>query len=562
MNKFLISCLFIWPLLAPAQINDLSDDLRQKIQQRVDDGVNTSIVIGVIDAAVPRYYSFGEQEAGGEKADEHTLYEIGSISKVFTGILLADQIGHKKMKADDPIADYLPAEVKVPEYSGGGPVITLGTLSDHTSALPRLPSNLDPADPGNPYADYTVEMLYDFLSNYELPREVGSAYEYSNLAAGLLGVILADQAGTTYEELMKEKITGPLGMKETAISLTDAMKKKFATGYSFGMEVESWDMPTLAGAGAIRSTTSDMLKFLAANMGLQKTKLSKAMDLSHQPRHNKAALGSVGLGWFIIEGSKGNIISHGGATGGYRAFAGFVKETGKGVVVMTNSDQDVGAIGMHLLDPEVEVSEVKPSITLRFKEIIDAEGHEGLFEKYQQLKKDGHYAIEESQINALGYYYMGEGQLDAAIEIFRINIDAFPKAFNVYDSYGEALIEKGIANYKKSLEINPANTNAIEVLGELGEEVEIVKVEVDEEILESYVGTYQIAPGFNIVISRDGGKLLGQATGQPSFELHAKSNTEFYLTVVDAQIVFSRNDEGNMMLTLYQGGQVLPGKRL
>ncbi len=562
MKKFLISCVLMLPFLVSAQINDLSDELRQMIQQRVDDGVNTSIVIGVIDASGPRYYSFGEQKVGGEKADEHTLYEIGSISKVFTGILLADQIEQKKMKADDPIADYLPAEVKVPVYSGGGPMITLGNLSDHTSALPRLPSNMDPADPGNPYADYTVEMLYEFLSGYDLPREVGSAYEYSNLAVGLLGLILAEQSGTTYEGLLKEKITGPLGMNETAIKLSDEMKKRFATGYSVGEEVQSWDLPTFDGAGAIRSTASDMLKFLAANMGLEKTKLRKAMERSHQPRHSKAARGSIGLGWFIIDGSEGNIISHGGATGGYRAFAGFVEETGKGVVVLTNSDQDAGDIGLHLLDPEVPVNTLKPSITLRLREIIDTEGHEGLFEKYQELKKDERYLIDESQINSLGYDYLGKDEIDAALKIFEINIDAFPNAFNVYDSYGEALIEKGIANYKKSLEINPANTNAIEVLGELGEEVEITKVEVDEEILESYVGTYQIAPGFSIVISRDGGTLMGQATGQPSFELHPKSDTEFYLTVTDAQVVFSKDDDDQIMLTWYQGGQVFPGKRI
>ena len=557
-----MACLLVLPFLASAQTDDLSDELKEMIQRRVDDGVNTSIAIGVIDGDGPRYYSFGAQKMGGAPADEHTLYEIGSISKVFTAILLADQIEHKKMKAEDPIADYLPSKVIVPVYSGGGPAITLGNLSDHTSALPRLPSNMDPADPNNPYADYTAEMLYDFLSSYQLPREVGSAYEYSNLAVGLLGLILADHAGTTYESLLKEKITVPMEMQETAIKLSDALKKKFATGYSLGIEVESWDLPTFAGAGAIRSSTSDMLKFLAANMGLHKTNLRKAMDLTHQPRHDKAPGASIGLGWFLMEGSQGNIISHGGATGGFRAFAGFVEETGKGVVVLTNSDQDVGAIGMHILDPEVPLEAVKPSIALRFKEIIDTNGPGDLFEAYLELKKEGRYAIEEEQINALGYYYLKEGQLDAAIKLFEINIDAFPNAWNVYDSYGEALIEKGIANYKKSLELNPSNTNANEVLSKIGVEVEIARVEVDEEILEMYVGTYELVPGFNIVISRKGNQLFGQATGQPAFELHAKSDTEFYLTVTDAQVVFSQDDEGKMMLTLYQGGQVLPGKRI
>jgi hypothetical protein len=122
--------------------------------------------------------------------------------------------------------------------------------------------------------------------------------------------------------------------------------------------------------------------------------------------------------------------------------------------------------------------------------------------------------------------------------------------------------EESIRYYQKSLEINPSNTNAIEVLAELGVDFEAPEYQVDEAILETYLGTYQIVPGFNIVITRNGKQLIGQATGQPTFELFAKNESEFYLKVVEAQVIFSKDPEDKVMLTLYQGGQVLPGKRL
>ncbi len=567
MKSYVLFLLLLLPFLSVAQHQDITDALRETIEYRIENGMNTSIAIGVIDKFGTRFYTFGTKKIEGDKVNEHTIYEIGSISKVFTGILLADQVVNKKMKVDDPIAAYLPAEVKVPAYGALGPVISLGHLSDHTSSLPRLPSNLDPADPENPYADYTVDMLYEFLSSYDLPREVGSEFEYSNLAVGLLGHILALETNLTYEELLKSKITDPLTMKETAITLSSKMKSNLASGYAMGMEVKNWDLPTFDGAGAIRSSVSDMLLFLAANLNLNKSPLYPAMELSHQPRHSKAG-NSIGLGWIMDEGSKETIYTHNGATGGYRAYTGFVKEEGKGVIVMTNSDIGVNDIGRYLLDRTTILQAIKPPIAFTFSEVIEAKGVKGLKKKYKEIKsKGGQYEIDEGNINTLGYQYLNSGNIEAALAVFEINVAEFPEAFNVYDSYGEALLkneqkEEAIANYKKSLDLNPGNTNAITVLSTLGVEYKAEKYVVNLAILDTYLGTYELAPGFNIVITRKENQLFGQATGQPAFELHAKSDTEFYLTVVDAQVVFSKNAEDKIMMTLYQGGQVMPGKKI
>ena len=157
----------------------LPDDVVKSIDKRIEQGLNTSIVVGVLDKDGSHYYNFGTKTNKGTAVNEHTIYEIGSISKVFTAILLAQQASDGKLKVDDPIKSYLPSQVKVP--TRGTTEITFGHLSDHTSALPRMPSNMTPVNPANPYADYTVDQMYSFLSGYELTRDVGSGYEYSKI---------------------------------------------------------------------------------------------------------------------------------------------------------------------------------------------------------------------------------------------------------------------------------------------------------------------------------------------------------------------------------------------
>ena len=153
-----------------------------------------------------------------------TVFEIGSGTKVFTSLLLADMAHRGEVALDDTIGKYLPPDVKMPERNGRS--ITLVDLATHTSGLPRLPTNLSPKDPNNPYADYSVEQFYQFLSTYQLTRDIGSQYEYSNLGGGLLGHILALRAGMSYEALVESRICDPLGMNSTRITLIPEMKRR------------------------------------------------------------------------------------------------------------------------------------------------------------------------------------------------------------------------------------------------------------------------------------------------------------------------------------------------
>ncbi|MFN8581405.1 MAG: serine hydrolase [Gemmatimonadaceae bacterium] len=328
------------------------------IRQRVEEKRSAGIVVGMIDASgKTRILSYGDPGPGQPPLDGNSVFEIGSISKVFTSTVLAQMVLEHKVSLDDPVQKFLPATVRVP--SRNGKQITLGTLSTQNSGLPRLPNNMRPKDASNPYADYTVQQLYDFLSSYELPRDPGERFEYSNLGVGLLGHALSLAAGKSYEEMVRERIFVPLGMTHSAITLSPWMQSHLALGHDAqGKVVPLWDLPTLAGAGAIRSNADDMLKFVAANLHTERGAMGKALALAHQERASTGGpTAGIGLNWIVQHAGADTIIWHNGGTGGYRTFVGFELSTGMGVVILTNSG-NAGAddIGMHLLDPDLPLT--------------------------------------------------------------------------------------------------------------------------------------------------------------------------------------------------------------
>jgi D-alanyl-D-alanine-carboxypeptidase/D-alanyl-D-alanine-endopeptidase len=231
------------------------------------DRESTGIVAVVSDSANSHLFGYGESGAAdNRKLDGDTVFEIGSITKVLTALIQADMVERGEVAMSDPVAKHLPASVKVPDYQGKP--ITLLDLATYTSALPNLPDNFASKDPLNPYADYTVEKLHAFLSGYTLKYPPGTLYEYANLGFGLLGHALARRDGKSYEALMVERICDPLGLRSTRITLTEDMRSRLAQGHNWGLEpTPLWDNPTLAGAGAVRSTANDLTVFLEACLG-------------------------------------------------------------------------------------------------------------------------------------------------------------------------------------------------------------------------------------------------------------------------------------------------------
>jgi serine-type D-Ala-D-Ala carboxypeptidase/endopeptidase len=249
----------------PARIDA---DTRGALINRVDTAKRgVGMVVGILTADGRRYLAHGRTaKEGGAEPDQDTVFEIGSITKVFTALLLADMVERGEMRLDDPIAKYLPG-VTVPARDGRP--ITLADLATHTSGLPRLPTNMPMRNPADPYADYGAPLLYQFLSTHTLARAPGEQWEYSNLGAGLLGHILSRHAGTSYEDLLRTRILQPLGMRDTAITLSGDQRRRLATGHSAALvPVPLWEFDALAGAGAIRSTAADLLTFAAACLEL------------------------------------------------------------------------------------------------------------------------------------------------------------------------------------------------------------------------------------------------------------------------------------------------------
>jgi len=345
----------------PVAAQDVAE-LKSLVVNRTDVAAKAvGIVIGLIDASGQQIITGGTTAPGATSVpDGDTLFEIGSITKVFTSLLLADMIQKGELKPDDPVEKYLPPQVKMPSRSGRQ--ITLIDLSTQVSGLPRLPDNFKPVDPADPYADYGPTRLYEFLSGYTLSRDIREKYEYSNLGVGLLGHVLALKAGLSYENLVRRRILEPLEMKNTTITLSDSLKKRLATGTDTSLRpAKNWEFDALAGAGALRSTANDMLKFLAAAMDLRNTPLRPAFDRMLQARRPTGVPDlDIAMGWHIWTKYGTEIIWHNGGTGGYRSFAGFEAAKKKGVVVLCNTSFGVDDLGLHALESRWPVARFRP----------------------------------------------------------------------------------------------------------------------------------------------------------------------------------------------------------
>jgi D-alanyl-D-alanine-carboxypeptidase/D-alanyl-D-alanine-endopeptidase len=328
--------------------------IRRILMDRIDVAHRAvGMVVGVIEPKGTRVVAYGSLDQGDRRPlNGDTIFEVGSVTEVFTGLLLADMVQRGEAKLDDPVAKYLPDSVKVPDF--GGRRITLEDLATHTSGLPRLPSNLKPANPANPFADYTEERLYAFLSSYHLWHEIGSGFEYSNLGSGLLGHALARRAGMNYEALVTSRITQPLGMRSTRITLSKEMKGRLAVGHNEKLRaVGNFDFQALAGSAALRSSANDLLVFLAASMGPSTSRLEPAMAAMLKVRRPTLAPGTdMALGWAV---APDGIIWRNGSSAGYRAFIGYQPKSRAGVVVLSNTFTNIGIndIGMHLLNASV-----------------------------------------------------------------------------------------------------------------------------------------------------------------------------------------------------------------
>lgn len=328
---------------------------------------HVGLVVGAVAGKEEFLRGFGALRVGGTRPpDAETVFEIGSISKVFTGILLARAVEAGTLDLDGRVADLLPEGWTLPEPARA---ITLRHCTTHTSGLPRLPANLlNFADAlrlaflGNdPYRDYPEEKFRQALATVQLNHEPGAVYEYSNFGAGLLGFVLARHNGSDYESLVTEAICRPLGMHGTAVAADERAGDRLPSKYrmvlklgpvGFGLESDEWRIPNhLAGAGAVRSTGRDMMTFLKANMGLVSTPIDAAIRRSHRGLFRDPTGLSIGMNWIrsFDDELAQDVVWHNGGTGGFRTYFGFTEDRRFGVFVLGNTAHSVDALAVDIL---------------------------------------------------------------------------------------------------------------------------------------------------------------------------------------------------------------------
>jgi serine-type D-Ala-D-Ala carboxypeptidase/endopeptidase len=328
--------------MAPVSLAQLRSVLDKDFAEALKNGklassTHVGFTIGVVDHGERLVFSYGV-------AKDDSIFEIGSMTKTFTGLLLSQMVEQGKVKFDEPVRELLP-EGTVARPAGDE--ITLLDLATQHSGLPRLPDNLKPADNQNPYADYTAADMYAYLKKQGAAKPAKTDFLYSNFGFGLLGQALSDRAGTSYSQLLHDEITGPLGMIDTVITLTPDQQARFISGYDGRHRpARAWDFAAIAGAGAIRSTASDMLTCLEANLHPDKLPasaattadgktLSAAIRQSHELRADAMAGMRIALAW-LYETDTGNYW-HNGATGAFNSFGLFNPQADYAVIVLVNT---------------------------------------------------------------------------------------------------------------------------------------------------------------------------------------------------------------------------------
>jgi CubicO group peptidase (beta-lactamase class C family) len=325
-----------------------NDHIRQLLAERMHHN-GVGIVVGVIEPAGRRVVAYGRRGfADAREVDGDTVFQIGSVTKVFTTLVLADMVLRGEVALNDPASMYLPPGVDIAKR---GQPITLLDLATHTSGLPSMPTNFALDGEPDPYEAYSVEQLHEFLSSHQLEREPGTKWQYSNLGVALLGRLLARRAGMGYEALVAERVLEPLAMGSTAITLKPDLSQRLAPGHDRYLKpVDTWDLVTLPGSGALRSTVNDLLTFLAANLGYEDAPLKAAIEYQRSVRVS-ANGASQALGWLVVTIGDVEVIGHDGGKEGYRAGVIFSEEPRAGVVVLANArtDDRPMAIALHLL---------------------------------------------------------------------------------------------------------------------------------------------------------------------------------------------------------------------
>lgn len=505
------------------------------LRRAVDSGVYVGAIVAVVDGNDVTIQGFGKASREADSApDANTAFAIGSITKTFTGTLLATEVLAGRMQLDAPVQTYVPANVTIPQ-TGDRPM-TVAHLATHRSGLPNLPP-LIPATPADPFADFDDAKLWDAIGKVTLARASGTASEYSNFGYGLLGTLVARTAGTTYEALVSDRIFGPLGMARSHLTPNNAARQPIARGYDLaGEPVPHWTFQSMAGAGAIYSTMTDMLAYLRANMTVATgpvpaTPLHQAMAMAQEPRADMGG-SRIGLGWIT---TSSGIRLHDGGTAGFSSFFGFTVNGKRGVIVLTNTlrPEITGRVGLHLLDSRLPLPQLPTNVALAPTALASYVGR---------------YVVAPGQ-------YVAVTPREGGINIQLPGQDPYPVFASGPDRFSwqgvpaQALFERD-ANGRITRMVLRQNDLRIR-WPRLGDDDRPVPQPARRTLtaaqLDGYVGRYQLTRQAILTITRDGDRLMAQLPGtQQPLLAFSETLDRFEFETLDAHLDFERDAAGNV----------------
>ncbi len=570
------------------EVEQFVNELDQKIPQLLNDFSVPGTAIAIIEnGEIILQKGYGYSNIDKEtKVTTTTGFNIGSISKTIAAWGVMKLVQDGKIDLDAPAEKYL-TRWRLPKSEFDSDAVTIRRLLSHTAGLSLH------GYPGWSPKDKlpTIEESLNGKNNgpgrVEIIMEPGTNWKYSGGGFSILQLIIEEVTGQKFEDYMQSEILNPLGMTHSSYTIDETILKASSLEHNNFAEVIDFELFTAQAAAGLHTTIEDFTKFALASLYENKKnsknqQILSAATLEQMMEPAVASNGSYGLGYQVdaINGTSMVLRGHGGANTGWHALFMVDPVSNDGFVMITNGGAGSNIYRQVFCDwiywktgeSLGNRCNIIPSVANKMKQIIDTKGIDNIEEAYLDLKKNqaDTYNFSEGQLNQLGYHYLGNAEIEYAVAIFKVNANAFPNSSNVYDSYGEALLasgekEKAIENYLKAVELNPGSKEGIKVLKELGVDTEglFKEITVDETILQTYVGAYELAPEFIIKVSKNGSQLVAQATGQSEFEIYPKSDTVFYLKVVEAQVTFNLNEDGQVVsMTLLQGGQETTGLKL
>ena len=587
-----VTCFTIWLSVfsLPAAAEGFTNAIHAYLQQCVEAGkANVGIVVGIVDEHGSSIVSCGKLDNGtDQEVNGDTLFDIRSMTCTFTGLLLQDMIERGEMKLDDPVAKYLPKSVKMPTRHGKE--ITLRHLVAETSGLESsgLLLNLDRKRADDPWADFTVEKMYAFLSGYQLTSDPGAKHAHGGVGMGLLGNVIALKAGTNYESLVVDRICRPLEMDGTRITLTPELQSRLAAGHNqLGYAIPSLDWGTRMPIGGLRSTANDLLKFVSANLGLTPSSLTPLME------KNMINLGFDSPGREIVWFNGGGY--------GYRSYAGFDKTRRRGVVVLSNSDAFIDAISLGNLLLETEwqsdrrptetkiSNQIYGSLAGQYRPASDAAPRK--FRLWPFFRPKDSTASQ----SGIGIRCEGDRLFAQATGSNSWPVDAFlpPVAGELLPESETHFFERlsGVPiTFSRNAEGRVAGLTAsyrgksfsYEKISDQPPKVPEtfkprVAIKLDTRLLDACVGHYEFAPnavcipdGMKVTIRREGDQLVWQAWGKGAtrgaFDIFPESETNFFIKInnTDTQLTFIKNDKGEVTAVVHHevGLPDVVGKKL